>query len=175
MAHVDGKGTRHVLSSYEPSRSWPSWPVALDPTLQIRLSSVRTSMWLFPQATWRTQCFFRCSSTTLRWWLILCTDFERCVFPCFFPIDCLEFFSPSSLRHQGGFELRLITFSPLLYLYFFHVCTILHFFGLPNTVSLRSHYCVWGRVIIKRPPTRSAAAREQCPRKRSRHESERLV
>ena len=33
------------------------------------------------------------------------------------------------------------------------------FCGLPNTVSLRSHYCAWGRAI-KRPRTRCAGTRQ---------------
>jgi len=44
----------------------------------------------------------------------LSADFERCVFPYYFSIDCLYVFSPSVLQYQGGFELHLMTFPPLL-------------------------------------------------------------
>ena len=60
---------------------------------------------------------------------------------------------------SGGFELRLIILFPLLCLQFFTCFHNSLFFGLHNTVSLRSHYCAWGRAI-KRPRTRSAAARQ---------------
>jgi len=61
---------------------------------------------------------------------------------------------------SSGFELRLIIFFSLLRLQFFFMFSqFFIFFGLPNTVSLTSHYCAWGRAR-KRPPTRSTAARQ---------------
>ena len=75
----------------------------------------------------------------LRRRLILSADYERCVFPDFFRLIVYIFVSPSTL--PPGFQLRFIIFSPLLCLLFsIHVFAILQVSGLPNTVSLRSHY-----------------------------------
>ena len=68
----------------------------------------------------------------------------------------LFFFLPFYFT-SSGFELCLIIVFASSFTIFFHIFTILYFFGLPNTVSLRFHYCPWGRAI-KRPRTRSTAA-----------------
>jgi len=68
----------------------------------------------------------------------------------------LFFFLPFYFT-SSGFELCLIIVFASSFTIFFHIFTILYFFGLPNTVSLRFHYYAWGRAI-KRPRTRSTAA-----------------
>jgi len=102
-------------------------------------------------------CFFWRSSTTLRRRIILSADFDRCAFTYFFRLIVYIFFWPSTLRPGVLSCLWLFLSHFLLYVFLcFHNS---FFFGLPNTVSLRSHYCTWGRAI-KRPRTRSAAARQ---------------
>ena len=92
-------------------------------------------------------------------YVVSAPNFERWLWTLrflYFSLDCLYFFLPFHVT-SSGFELRLII--SLLRLQFFLCFHNSLFFGLLNTVSLRSHYCAWGRAL-KRPRTRSTAARQ---------------
>jgi len=90
--------------------------------------------------------------------LILSADFERCVFILFLLI--IYNFFPRLLRCVQSFcELHLVCSASLFINLFFMFSQFFVFFNLPNTVSLRSHYCAFGREIY-RPRTRSAAVRQ---------------
>jgi len=78
-------------------------------------------------------CSFCRSRPTLLWELILSDDFERIVFNFFFRLIIYNFFFTSYVA-SGVSELHFF-FVDFMFLQF------LFFFGLPNTVSLRSHYC----------------------------------
>jgi len=109
-----------------------------------------------PDNEW--SCFLRRSTPTLRRRLILSADFERCV-DHIFRLIVYIFFLPLYVT-SSGFELRLNFFVCfIVYRFFFMFSQFFIFFGLPNTVSLRSHYCAWGRAI-KRPRTKSTAVRQ---------------
>jgi len=82
---------------------------------------------------------------------------KRCVFHIFRLIVYI-FSSPSTLR-PVVLSCVWYFFSASSFIIVFMFSQFFGFFGLPNTVSLRSQYCAWGRAI-KRPRTRSTAARQ---------------
>jgi len=89
---------------------------------------------------------FTASGASFERWLWAPPDFFR-----------LIVYIPAFYVSSGAFELRLIIFS----CFFVEICFSFmnSLFGLPNTVSPKSHYCAWGRAI-QRPRTRYAAARQ---------------
>ena len=125
---------------------------------------------------WWLVIFFRRSTPTLRRWLILSADFERCVFPIFRWIVYI-FFLPIYVT-SSGFELprRWIDFFPASsFICFFHIFTILIFWFTQYCLSKIPPLCM-GK--SDKAPTNKICRRassEQRPRTRSCHESERLA
>jgi len=147
----------------------------------------RTKWWLIPSPK---ACHPRLSSGTARSWLVMlfsplvyyvasAANFERWLwalrFSLFFLLDCLYFFLAFYVA-SGGFELRLIDYSPLLCWYFFRFFIILYFF-------LGAQYCLFKIPPMcmgesDKAPTNKICRRassKQRPRTKSCHESERLV
>jgi len=122
----------------------------------------RTKWWLMPS---QKACCPQLSSGTAKSWLVMLlsplayyiASGALTLSASFFVIVfCLiVHIFPRLLRCVRGFWAAFNLFFPLLCLYFLlHVCTILFFFGLPNTVSLRPHHCAWMNTVKRNLGTR---------------------